>query len=104
MEKQFQHILDTIAAAPVSSEDKESLYQVVYNAMVDTVMPVLLDHVTEEQRMILADQMAKPTLNELGEMIGSAIGDPKTERHVNDALTILFQQISELLKEQGISS
>lgn len=103
MEQTFQHILDTIASAPISPEDKESLYSHVYNAMVDTAMPVLLEHLTDEQRMILGDKTAKPTLNELGEMIGSAMGKKDAEPKVKEALTTLFQHIIALLKEQGIS-
>lgn len=103
MEKKFQNILDTIARAEVSPEDKESLYEVVYNAMVDTVIPILLDHISLEQKAVLDDTMIKPTLNELGEMLGVAMKDNKTERQVDQTLTLLFEEILTLLKEQGIT-
>ena len=99
----FQNTLSTLlqaieASVKLSHEEKEKLYERIYQQIRKVTEAVLVVHLPEDKLKALADHPDTVTLSSYADLIIATIRDPKTAPELEATLTGLVEEITSAIK------
>ncbi len=93
------HIVEKIAALPLSDTEKADAYANVAAGMRRLVWPILLSHTPE---YLLKDAVNKErsfTIDDYAELIASALSNPATTKEIREELTGALREVDTLVSK-----